>query len=54
MIVVRGIYFDKSRNRWVARVQKNGKLIFFKRYKTLADALTAHKEAFDKIRAVTT
>ena len=39
--VKRGVCFDKSRNKWVAQVKKNGKRVYVKRFDTEQEAVTA-------------
>lgn len=36
-----GVTFDKSRNKWVAQLHKNGKHIFLGRFKNIEDAIIA-------------
>jgi hypothetical protein len=41
----RGVYFDKSKNKWVARAILNGVVRLFKRYKTETEAALAYNMA---------
>ena len=41
----RGIYFDKSRNRWVAELCLNDKVVFKQRFKEKLDAINARAKA---------
>jgi len=41
----RGIYFDKSRNRWVAELCLNDKVVFKQRFKDKLDAVNARARA---------
>ena len=43
-IGTKGVFFDKSRNKYVASFVINGKEIFRKRFLTLAEAIKARKE----------
>jgi hypothetical protein len=40
----KGVYYDKSRNKWVCRVNKDHKKVFFKRYDTEIEAAKAYNE----------
>ena len=40
-----GVYFDKSRNKWVARLVMDGKNMLHKRFETFNDALIARLNA---------
>lgn len=42
---IRGIYFCKEKKAYCARVHKNGKNVFMKRFKTIEEAESAVKEA---------
>jgi len=41
----RGVYWDKSRNKWMARVQHHRKWVFLGRFDSLVEAGNAAKEA---------
>jgi len=40
-----GVYFDKSRGKWSARISDNKSQIFLGRFNTLEDAIAARKSA---------
>ena len=42
---IKGVYYDKSRNKWVARLQRNNKLYLFKRCDTEEEAIFLRKKA---------
>lgn len=42
----RGVYYDKSRNRYCSRLLKDGQLVLFKRFKTEEEAAEAYANAF--------
>ncbi|MGE5438030.1 MAG: HNH endonuclease [Syntrophothermus sp.] len=42
---VKGVYFDKSKQRWCARLVKDNKIMLFKRFKNIEDAINARKDA---------
>ena len=42
---VKGVYFDKSKKKWCARLVKNKKLMLFKRFTSIEDAIKARKDA---------
>lgn len=42
---VKGVYFDKNRARWVARLKIHGKVVFQGRFDTLEEAATARRAA---------
>ncbi len=42
---VRGVYWDRHRERWVARVGKDRKSVYQKRFSSFADAVAARKQA---------
>lgn len=42
---VRGVYFEPSRNKWLAQVSLNRKIVWTKRFATLAEAEAAVIEA---------
>jgi hypothetical protein len=46
--VAKGYCFDKSRNKWSAKIKLNGKPIFLGRYNTEAEARAAYVEAKKK------
>lgn len=45
---VTGVYWDKSRNKWMAAIQVNGKQINLGRYDNKKDAVVARKHAENK------
>lgn len=42
---VTGVYFDKSRNKWVAQIKHNYRKIFLGRFNTKEEAIEARKQA---------
>ena len=40
----KGVHYDKFRNKWVARVNKDNKKVFFKRFDTEIEAAKAYNE----------
>ena len=40
----KGVHYDKNRNKWVARVHKDNKKVFFKRFETEIEAAQAYNE----------
>lgn len=44
----KGISWDKTRNKWVAQLKVNKKLVLHKRFDTIEDAIVARKEAEEK------
>lgn len=42
---VRGVYFDRSRGKWLAQVRLQGKVVWTKRFPSLAEAESAAIEA---------
>ena len=40
----RGIYFDKSKGKWAARLMLDGEMVLFKRFKTEDEAIQAYNE----------
>lgn len=44
----KGIYWDKSRNKWVARLYANGKVRLHKRFDAKEEAIKARREAEQK------
>lgn len=40
----KGVYYDKNRNKWVAKVHKDNKKVFFKRFETEIEAAQAYNE----------
>lgn len=41
---VRGVSFDKTKNRWIAQLRIHGEIFWRKRFKTLEDAIAARIE----------
>lgn len=41
----RGVYYDKSKRRWAARLAWDGEIVLFKRFKTEEEAMMAYCEA---------
>jgi len=42
---VRGVYYDKCRDKYVAALQVNGEVVFRKRFDTISEAIEAVKQA---------
>lgn len=40
-----GIYWDKKKRKFVAKLNVNGRCVFFKRFQTLKEAMEAHAKA---------
>ena len=47
---IKGVTYDKSRNKWVARISINGKRIYLGRFDTIAEAEKARKEAEENLK----
>jgi len=45
----RGVYYDKSKRRWAARLTVNGELVLFKRFKTESEAAIAYRETKQEV-----
>lgn len=43
-----GVYYDKSKNKWTARLVLNGKQVFFKRFNTYEESISARIQAEKK------
>jgi hypothetical protein len=42
---IKGVYFDKARNKWAAETKAKGRKIFLGRYHTKEEAAKAYNEA---------
>jgi hypothetical protein len=47
---IKGVCFDKSRNKWIAKFQWQGKQYFLGRFNTISEAEKARKEFENKVR----
>lgn len=47
---IKGVTYDKSRNKWVARISINGKRIYLGRFDTIQEAEKARKEAEENLK----
>ena len=48
----RGVYYDKSRERFVARLMRHGKLVIFRRFKTEKEAAQAYLSAREEVYGI--
>jgi HNH endonuclease/AP2 domain len=46
---IKGVCWDKSRNKWQSKIKVNGKMLHLGRYDNKEDAARAVSEAYDKI-----